>query len=575
MSWPAASFTLLAVALAVGFLWFERTRPSARVVALVGTMAALAALGRVAFAPLPNVKPTTDLVLLSGYALGGAPGFAVGAVGALTSNLFFGQGPWTPWQMLGWGLIGAGGAGLARLTRRSIGRVPLALACAAAGIVYGVILNFSTWVTFTGAQTPAAFGAISAAALPFDLAHAAGNAIFCLVFGPALLRALLRFRARFEIHWAPPPAARILAAGVAALVVASVALGVASPAQARTDAQARALAARYLIDAQNADGGWGGARGDRSSQLFTAWAGIGLAADRRAFAGPREAGAGALDHVRSGLDAIRSIPDVERTILVVVAGGASPHAFGDRDLVAELLAQRLEDGSWNRQVNITAFGVLALRAAGEPASSPAVREAASWIAGQANRDGGFNFFARGAPSGIDDTGAALQALVAAGRRRTRVVDRGVAFLRRAQRRDGGFPLTPGGASNAQSTAWATQAIVAAGRSIARTRRRGSRSPLAFLRSLQRRDGSVRYSRSSGQTPVWVTAQALAALARRPLPVRPVRLTTASAPSSSPSADGDSPGWLVPAGAGAALAVLLAGLWALRGRARAGAPRGIH
>ncbi len=73
------------------------------------------ALGRIAFAALPNVKPTTDIVLISGYVLGGAPGFAVGAVAGLASNLFFGQGPWTPWQMAGWGSEGLFGAGLAGL----------------------------------------------------------------------------------------------------------------------------------------------------------------------------------------------------------------------------------------------------------------------------------------------------------------------------------------------------------------------------------------------------------------------------------------------------------------------------
>ena len=96
MSWVAGSFLVLAVALAGGFAWYERSRPRSEVVALVATLAGLAAIGRVAFAALPNVKPTTDIVLLSGYVLGGAPGFAVGAVAALASNLVFGEGPWTP-----------------------------------------------------------------------------------------------------------------------------------------------------------------------------------------------------------------------------------------------------------------------------------------------------------------------------------------------------------------------------------------------------------------------------------------------------------------------------------------------
>ena len=78
VSWVVASMLILGAALAAGFAWYERTHPSTRVIALVATLAALAAIGRIAFAALPNVKPTTDIVLISGYVLGGAPGFAVG-----------------------------------------------------------------------------------------------------------------------------------------------------------------------------------------------------------------------------------------------------------------------------------------------------------------------------------------------------------------------------------------------------------------------------------------------------------------------------------------------------------------
>src|SRR5207237_3686143 len=113
MSWQLGAFAILFLALAGGFAWYERSRPDARIVALVATLAALAALGRIAFAAMPNVKPTTDIVLISGYALGPAPGFVVGALAGLTSNFFFGQGPWTPWQMAAWGITGLIGASLA------------------------------------------------------------------------------------------------------------------------------------------------------------------------------------------------------------------------------------------------------------------------------------------------------------------------------------------------------------------------------------------------------------------------------------------------------------------------------
>src|SRR6478672_8373464 len=142
MSWELASFLILGAALLTGFGWYERSRPTSQVVALVAALAALAIVGRVAFAAFPNVKPTTDIVIFSGFALGGAPGFAVGALTAVVSNFWFGQGPWTPWQMAGWGLCGVLGAALA-LGGRNVSRLTLAAACGAAGILYGALLNFS------------------------------------------------------------------------------------------------------------------------------------------------------------------------------------------------------------------------------------------------------------------------------------------------------------------------------------------------------------------------------------------------------------------------------------------------
>ena len=94
-----------------------------------------------------------------------------------------------------------------------------------------------------------------------------------------------------------------------------------------------------------------------------------------------------------------------------------------------------------------------------------------------------------------------------------------AFLARRQNPDGGYPLTPGGTSNAQSTAWAIQGLRAAGRNPNAQHLRGARNPTSFLRSLTTRSGGVRYSRTSAQTPVWVTAQALTGLAIRPFPIR--------------------------------------------------------
>lgn len=210
MTWQLACFVILGLALTAGFAWYERTHPSSKVLALVATLAALAALGRIAFAPLPNIKPTTDIVFLAGFVLGGAPGFAVGALAGLASNLVFGQGPWTPWQMAAWGLAGMLGAAYARATGRRLPKALTAAVCAAVGLVYGVILNLSMLSLNDGFPTVGQWVARFTTSLPFDLAHAAGNVVFFLLFGPALVRILDRYRARLTVRWTTAPAATAL-----------------------------------------------------------------------------------------------------------------------------------------------------------------------------------------------------------------------------------------------------------------------------------------------------------------------------------------------------------------------------
>jgi hypothetical protein len=119
---------------------------------------------------------------------------------------------------------------------------------------------------------------------------------------------------------------------------------------------------------------------------------------------------------------------------------------------------------------------------------------------------------------VDDTAAALQALATLGGRKA-ALRRAAGYIRGVQNTDGGLPQQRGGSSNAQSTAWAIQGLVAAGVPLGSVRRNGAPTPLAYLRSLVGANGAVRYSRTSTQTPVWVTAYAVLGLARRPLPVR--------------------------------------------------------
>jgi energy-coupling factor transport system substrate-specific component len=516
MSWQLASFLLLALALAGGFAWYERSHPSARVLALVGTLAALAVLGRIAFAPVPNVKPTTDIVLLAGYVFGGAPGFAVGAVAALASNLFFTQGPWTPWQMAAWGAIGVGGAGLAWASRGRLGRLPLALACGAAGLFYGAIVNFGSVVTFAGSgDLWNRYVLYQGTSLPWDLAHAGGNVAFFLIFGPALVQTLRRFRTRLSFTWQPHPAGLVVALAAALLLAGATGPAVA-PARAATPVQ-------YLLDAQHDDGGFGVTPGGRAAGLYTGWAGIALSTQRSGRGAARRAIAWTRAHA-AGLSrnsGATGTGDLERTILLLAAAGRSPRAFARQDLVAALTRRVGPGGSVLGQANLTAFGILALRAAGVRADAPLLRRAGGWLAAQQNADGGFSFLTKGLASDVDDTAAVLQALAALGGHGG-ALRRGVAYIRGLQNADGGLPQQRGGSSNAQSTAWAIQGLVAARVPLRGVRRNGAPTPLAYLRSLVGANGAVRYSRTSTQSPVWVTSYAVLALAKRPFPVTPLR-----------------------------------------------------
>jgi energy-coupling factor transport system substrate-specific component len=550
LSWQVASFLILGAVLLGGFAWYERSRPPSRVVALVAALAALAIAGRIAFAAFPNVKPTTDIVIFAGYALGPAPGFAVGALAALVSNFWFGQGPWTPWQMAGWGLCGILGAGLA-LGTRNAGRLSLAATCGLAGILYGALLNFSLMATYGGDLSLQRFGVLEARAVPFDAAHAAGNIAFALVAGPAMVRMLTRFRERFEwgrgkrkpdAAFTPPRrhlAPGLRGGGLAILVLAILLIGAAPPPRAVGSDVSRATA--WLVAAQNKDGGFGASPGEKSGAEMTAWATLGLAAAGRNPLDVSRGGRTPIDFLRHSLAHVTTPGDAARTILAFEAAGFDTRDVGGLDMAAALLGERHSNGSYGPKgvgwPNSTAFAVIALRAAG---ANGGVGPSLDWLRKVQNDDGGWGDVP-GSPSTADGTGAVLQALSPG----SKAAQRGLSYLRRVQRPGGGFPLGGNSAVNSQSTAWAIQGILAAGGAPDSYRRGGASAP-DYLSARQKPDGHYSYSKSSDQTPVWVTAQVLVAAAGKTLPVSPPpRNPDAAAPKpragglSSPSGGSNS------------------------------------
>jgi energy-coupling factor transport system substrate-specific component len=191
-----------AAVLLLGLVAWERGPGGVRMVALVATLGAAAAAGRVLFAPIPSVKPVTTICVVAGAALGARAGMAVGAAAALISNAFLGQGPWTPAQMVLWGLAGASGALLRAVVTRPWGLVAVT---AAWGLAFGWAMNVWFLATFGPEVSWSAFLVASTASAWFDVAHAVGNVVFSLAIGMALLRLLGRYAARVEVRRLPDP----------------------------------------------------------------------------------------------------------------------------------------------------------------------------------------------------------------------------------------------------------------------------------------------------------------------------------------------------------------------------------
>ncbi len=224
----------------------------------VVVLAALAAAGRILFSPFPDLKPVSAIAIIAGIMFGRRSGFMVGALAALASNFFFGQGAWTPWQMYAWGLVGylagvlaqagafkgaiswtagtsqtggalwsegtprpentlqtAGAAGHPDTSptqdqaafasppsglRSLIASLPLYLYGFLSGLLYGFVLNLWSIVGFYHPQDVAQFLLIYASALPFDIVHGVVTVVFLLVLYAPWRRKLERVRRKYGLR---------------------------------------------------------------------------------------------------------------------------------------------------------------------------------------------------------------------------------------------------------------------------------------------------------------------------------------------------------------------------------------
>ena len=179
-------------------LLFEGRKPETKELVVISVLCAIGVAGRVAFFMLPQVKPIVAVVIISGIVFGSESGFLVGAMSAFLSNFFFGQGPWTPWQMFAMGLIGLM-AGL--LFKR--GRLPRnkTVICIFGGIVtlivYGGIINLGSALMWSSKFNWGILLSFYATGLPFDLVHAGGTVMFLALMAMPMIEKLERVQIKY------------------------------------------------------------------------------------------------------------------------------------------------------------------------------------------------------------------------------------------------------------------------------------------------------------------------------------------------------------------------------------------
>jgi len=181
------------------FLLFERRRPQARELVLVAVMCALAVASRAVFAWSPFLKPIIGIVMIAGIALGPESGFLIGAVSAFASNFVFGQGPWTPWQMLAYG---AGGLLAGIICKKWDTKKPLSLALLGfflAVFLVGLLLDTCTVFTTLTRLTVSSVLAVYSAGIPANLANGISVFVTVLLLSKPLLSKLERVKMKYGL----------------------------------------------------------------------------------------------------------------------------------------------------------------------------------------------------------------------------------------------------------------------------------------------------------------------------------------------------------------------------------------
>ena len=196
------SICVIVAAMLPFFAAFEDRRPQPRELVLISSLVVIATAGRAVFFMLPHFKPVTALIVVAGIGLGAEAGFLTGAMTGFVSNFFFGQGPWTPWQMFAFGVIGFL-AGLLFEKRMRRGKLSLMGVCVygflATVVIYGLLLDTSTALSVLEGLTWQSVLACYVAGVPVNITHGVSTVVFLSLCAKPMLKKIRRMRKKYGL----------------------------------------------------------------------------------------------------------------------------------------------------------------------------------------------------------------------------------------------------------------------------------------------------------------------------------------------------------------------------------------
>lgn len=192
------SMVIILMAIGLFFSLFENRKPRTREIVPIAVMSAIAVIGRFAFAMLPQFKPVAAIVIITGISFGAEAGFLTGAISALVSNFFFGQGPWTPWQMFAFGIIGFI-AGILYKYKIIKSKLSICIFGSLSGYLYGLIVNLWTVLSYGEAITKETIISTYILGIPFDTIHAVSTVIFLFILAMPMKEKLERLKIKYGL----------------------------------------------------------------------------------------------------------------------------------------------------------------------------------------------------------------------------------------------------------------------------------------------------------------------------------------------------------------------------------------